>query len=167
MSEGKFGVRAICLGACCILMISCSDWGTRQSSSRRGTNSGSEQRSSEMELKSALTSPTVMVSVDSEDRKLKTDIRNYLVREFRDARGMTVVSSDPLFKIYVLAAKMDFPQVPAFAMGVVVTTRSPHCREVAVDHLLLSGNMDDLRKQCHRVAATFKMGQVARYTGGE
>lgn len=109
----------------------------------------------------------MMVSVDSEDTQLKTDIRNYLVREFREARGMTVVTSDPLFRIYVLAAKMDFPDVPAFAMGVVVTTRSPHCREVAVDHLLLSGNMKDLHRQCHRVVANFRMGRVARNSGGD
>jgi hypothetical protein len=150
-----------------MLMISCNDWGTRHPSWRRATNPGIEPFSSEVELKSALAKPTVMVSVDSEDQQLRNDIRNYLVKEFREARGMTVVSSDPLFKIYVLAAKMDFPKVPAFAMGVVVTTKSPHCREVTVDHLLLSGNMEDLRKQCQRVVSTFKMGRVARYTGGE
>lgn len=117
--------------------------------------------------KSLLARPTVMVSVDSGDSELKTEIRNHLVREFREARGMTVVNSDPLFRIYVLAAKMDFPEVPAFAMGVVVTTKSPDCREVTVDHQLLSGNMKDLRKQCRRVVANFKTGRVARYAGGE
>lgn len=167
MSQGTYGAKVICLGACCLLIVSCSDWRTEHSSRNSETSVTSASTPSETELKRLLARPTVMVQVDSEDGRLKTDIRNYLIREFRETRGMTVVTSDPLFRIYVLAAKMEFRDVPAFAMGVVVTTKSPNCREVTVDHLLLSGSMKDLSKQCDRVVSNFKMGRVARVAGGE
>jgi hypothetical protein len=151
MSRWPFAVGSICAGLACLAMVSCQEPAPIKSMFRSKTLFE--------ESHFGFSPRRVSVLVESDDKKLESDLKTCLLSGLRHVSGITLVTSEPLYSVEVLA----LPRSKNIAVSVVVSEITAPCPGNVVAHHILVGEKDHLKRLCNEVVDSFEKKLVAPF----
>ncbi len=155
MIRRTLALWAIGLGLLCLVLVSCKD--------SRPVSSLFTAKDLKEDLKEVshfgFTPARVSLLVHSHDAKLKDELNHCLASAFESVKGITLVTSDPLYKVEVLVLPLD----DEIAASVAIVEMTASCRGCLVSHHILAGDKDRLKELCQKVVDTFETKQVAPF----
>ena len=103
--------------------------------------------------------PRVSLVVESRDRELKSNLEKCLSIRLGKIPGVSVVTSDPLYKIEVLV----LPVEKDVAVSVAVLEISSSCPRCLTAHHILYGEKSALEQLCMNIIDSFEKKLVAPF----
>jgi hypothetical protein len=107
--------------------------------------------------------PRVSLVVESRDKALKDELEKCLSAGLRAIPGVTLATSDPLYRIEVLA----LPVENDVAVSVAVVEISSSCRRCLMAHHILYGEKKSLEPLCRKIFESFEKKLVAPFRKNE
>lgn len=107
--------------------------------------------------------PGVSLVVEGGDDELRRDIEKCLLSGLRKVPGVTLVTSDPLYKVEVLI----LPVGNDVTVSVVVLEISSSCPRCLTAHHILFGDKAALEALCRRIVDSFEKELVAPFRKNE
>jgi hypothetical protein len=151
MIRSPFVVVSICAGLACLVMVSCREPVAIKSMFRSKTLTE--------ESHFGFFPKRVSLLVESDDKKLESELKACLFSRLGNISGVTIVNSEPLYIIEALA----LPMQKEIAVSAVVYVSSSPCSNRLVAHHALVGERADLERLCQEVVSSFEKELVAPY----